>query len=114
VTIQLDEESQRVLHRSCVRVDVCWETFGLEADSYEWHAGRDELRKDALRRLVIQDGSFSLISVTFNQLKDDETAELLMRRVAQNIKEPQPDQSRDAMQGRRRLRRLLLTDCTEW
>ena len=114
VTIELDDESRRVLNKDSVRVDVCWDCFGLEADSYEWHAGRDELRKDALRRLVIQDGSFGLISVTYDQVKDDKAAELLMRRVAQNIKEPQPSQSHDAVQGRKQLRKLLLTDCTEW
>lgn len=114
VEICLDERSKYINGNGCVRIDIFWPGFGLEYDSDEWHSGISKLRSDATRRLTLTDGSFTLITVTRDQITNNKTSELLLLRIAQNLKEPAPDQSFDATEGRRALRGMLLSDCTEW
>ena len=85
--VDLDKEARRLAGRSYCKGDLCWPKWNLdlEFESYEFHEGREALISDSARREALNRMGMTVMTITYEQVKNREDVELLASVVRQHV-----------------------------
>ncbi len=83
----LTPKQQQLLRRRCFKCDFFWPTknVAVEYDSKEFHSDANRLERDAVRRNALEYLGITVLTLTWNQLRDFASFELFATQLASHL-----------------------------
>lgn len=110
-TIEIDTNAKLTSRKNFFSCDMLWpkEKLVIEYDSNQFHTGAQRISNDALRRNILQDMGYTVITVTNDQLTDSNKTHNLARQISKQLgirfrgKKSEPNMARFELRNELRL-----------